>query len=265
MVGIEVGGRVGLGMSNAHYRRGFHATGTLAIFSAVAALARLTRADEQTAAMAFGIAGSMASGLRCNFGTMTKPFHAGWAAHNAVVAMRLALAGMSANVEVFDVEAGFVDAYGTDQSDMQRTVEALGNPWVFASPGLALKKYPCIYALHRPIDALLALRAKYSLTPENTDLIECRVAPGVFRPLLKKRPKTGLEGKFSMDYVLAVAVVDGIYDLASFTDAAVRRPEIARAMEKVRGIEHPRCLGDEPDPKSRARKRVGQGKKGSGR
>src|SRR3546814_7110700 len=55
-----------------------------------------------------------------------------------------------------------------------------------------------------------------------------------------------------MDYVLAVAVVDGIYDLASFTDAAVRRPEIARAMEKVRGIEHPRCLGDEPDPKSRS-------------
>ncbi len=252
IVGIEVGAKIGLGISNSHYRRGFHATGTLAIFSAVAALARLLRLDEAVAAHALGIAASMASGVRCNFGTMTKPFHAGWAAHNAVMAVRLARCGMSAHTAALEAEAGFVAAYGTEQADMRRTVEGLANPWVFERPGIALKKYPCIYALHRPIDALIALRAKYALTPENTALIECRVAPGVFRPLLKHPARTGLEGKFSMEYVLAVAAVDGVYDLNTFTDANVARPEIAAVLPKVRGLEDERCIAEEADPKAKS-------------
>src|SRR5262249_30646200 len=149
VIGIEAGAKIGLGISNAHYRRGFHATGTLGIFSAVAALARLWKSSPDQTRIAFGIAASMASGLRSNFGTMTKPFHSGWAAHNAVVAFQLARAGMTAHPGTLEHEAGFVAAYGTDQSDMTRTLEGLASPWVFDKPGLALKKYPCIYALHR--------------------------------------------------------------------------------------------------------------------
>lgn len=252
VVGVEVGAKLGLGISNAHYRRGFHATGTLAIFSAVAALCRLLKVDEATLRATFSIASSMASGVRCNFGTMTKPFHAGWAAHNAVQALALARAGMTAHPSALEAKSGFVDAYGTEQSDMARTVEGLANPFVFLSPGLALKKYPCIYALHRPIDALIDLHARLELNPENVDLIECRVAPGVFRPLLPKLPQTGLEAKFSMDYVLAVAAIDARYDLAAFEDAAASRPILRQLYRKVQKVEDPRCLGDERDAKSRS-------------
>lgn len=252
VIGTEVGAKIGLGISNAHYRRGFHATGTLAIFSALAALCRLWGSTSSETRTAFGIAASMASGLRCNFGTMIKPLHSGWAAHNAIMAFNLARSGMTAHQSSLEHEAGFFAAYGTEQSDMTRTLVGLASPWVFDKPGLALKKYPCIYALHRPIDALLALREKMGLTADNVEGIECRVAPGVMRPLVKTLPVTGLQSKFSMEYVLAVAALDGRYDLAAFEDPAVARPELKDLYPKVRGLEDARCLGDEQDPKARS-------------
>ena len=248
IIGIELGAKLGLGISNGHYRRGFHATGTLTIFSAISALARLHGLDSDTVRTAYGIGGSMASGLRCNFGTMTKPFHAGWAAHNAVMAVSLARCGMSAATDVMETEAGFFDAYGTEQSDLAACAAGLANPWVLLSPGIALKQYPCIYALHRPIDALLQLRDELSLTPDNVDSIECRVAPGVFRPLLSKRATTGLEGKFSMDYVLAAAALGDPYDLGTFSDEAVNRPELEALYPRVHKVEDPDCLGGDDKP-----------------
>ncbi len=248
IIGLEMGAKLGLGISNGHYRRGFHATGTLAIFSAVSALARLHRLNAAMLRTAYGIAASMASGVRCNFGTMTKPFHAGWAAHNAVMAITLARCGMSASDDVMEAQAGFFDAYGTEQSDLAACAAGLANPWVLLSPGVALKQYPCIYALHRPIDALLQLRAELEMTPDKLELIECRVAPGVFRPLLKRRATTGLEGKFSMDYVLATAVLGDHYDLGTFSDEAVNRPELAALYPRVRALEDPECLGGDDKP-----------------
>jgi 2-methylcitrate dehydratase PrpD len=183
---------------------------------------------------------------------MTKPFHAGWAAHNAVEAVTLASCGVTAHLAAFEAKAGFVEAYGTEQSDMTRTIAELASPFVFASPGIALKKYPCIYALHRPIDALIDLRAKLALTPENLDLIECRVAPRVLQPLISKIPQTGLEAKFSMDYILAVGAVDARYDLSTFTDSAATRPILKEVYPRTRKIEDPRCLGTEIDERSRS-------------
>ena len=248
IIGLELGAKLGLGISNGHYRRGFHATGTLTIFSAISALARLHGLDADTLRTAYGIGGSMASGLRCNFGTMTKPFHAGWAAHNAIMAVSLARCGMSASQDVMEIEAGFFDAYGTEQSDLAACAAGLANPWVLLSPGLALKQYPCIYALHRPIDALLQLREELSLTPDNLDSIECRVAPGVFRPLLSRRATTGLEGKFSMDYVLAAAALGDHYDLGTFSDEAVSRPELEALYPRVHKFEDAVCLDGDDKP-----------------
>jgi 2-methylcitrate dehydratase PrpD len=252
IIGIEVGAKLGLGIANGHYRRGFHATGTLAVFSGVAALGRLLALDDTTLRHAFGIATSMASGVRCNFGTMTKPLHAGWASHNAVSAVQLACAGITANQDAFEAKAGFFDAYGTDQSSLERTGNTLGMPFVVADPGLALKKYPCIYLLHRPIDALLRMRATLDISPENIDFIECRGAPGAFLPLITKLPSSGLEAKFSMDYVLAVGALDGRYDLAAFEDEAVRRPILAKLYARMRRVEDPRCLGGDTEPQTRS-------------
>lgn len=257
IMGVEAGAKIGLGIGNGHYRRGWHATGTLAIFSALSALARLLKLDVATTCQAFGIAASMASGVRCNFGTMTKPLHAGWASRNAVAAVRLAASGFSAAPNAMEANAGFFATYGTDQSDMERCIQALGKPFVFVEPGLALKKYPCCYALHRPIDAMLRLRESLGLTPENTESIFCRVAPGALRVLPYTRPVTGLEGKFSMEYTLAVGVLDGRYDLAAYGDAGVARPAIADLLPRMRKEESDACLGGEKDTGTRSSGTIG--------
>src|SRR3546814_869896 len=115
-------------------------TGTLAVFSAVAALGRLLGTSEHELRTAFGIAASMSSGLQCNFGTLTKPFHAGWAAHNAVTAVALAGAGMTASTAALEAKSGFFSTYGTERSDVDRATEGLGTPFAILDPGLALKK-----------------------------------------------------------------------------------------------------------------------------
>jgi 2-methylcitrate dehydratase PrpD len=257
IIGVEAGAKIGLGISNSHYRRGWHATGTLAIFSGIAALCRFLNLDVPATRQAFGIGASMSSGLQCNFGTMTKPFHAGWASRSAVSAVRLAESGFSASAEAMEASSGFFSTYGTEQSDMDRCINGLGKPFVLVEPGLALKKYPCCYALHRPIDGLLDLRDRLSLTSDNTESILCRVAPGALRPLPYDRPVTGLEGKFSMEYTLAVGVLDGRFDLAAFSDDGVRRPEIADLLPRMHKEEDPVCLGDEKDPAARSSGTIG--------
>jgi 2-methylcitrate dehydratase PrpD len=245
-LGVEVGGKLGVGITNEHYQRGFHATGTLALFSALAALARLHGLDVATARQAFGIAGSMASGLRRNFGTMTKPLHSGLAARSALTALRLAVSGFTAAPDILEAKAGFFAAYGTAASDADVTVKGLGRPYVVVDPGLALKKFPCCYACHRGMDGLLALRAELGFDAGSVEEVICRMPPGGMLVLTYPRPVTGLEGKFSLEYCLAAGVLDGKYGLASFTDDAVRRPEIAALYPRVTAVEDPACRGEDP-------------------
>jgi 2-methylcitrate dehydratase PrpD len=245
-LGVEVGGKIGLGMTNAHYERGFHATGTLALFSALAALAKLRGFDTAATRQAFGIAGSMASGLRRNFGTMTKPLHTGLAARSALTAARLAGAGFTAAPDILEAKSGFFAAYGTAESDVATTVRGLGNPFVVVDPGLALKKFPCCYACHRGMDGVLALRAQLGFDAGRIEKLTCRMPPGGMMVLTYPRPVTGLEGKFSMEYCLAAGALDGEYALSTFTDAAVRRGEIQALYERVTAVEDPACRGDDP-------------------
>ncbi len=246
IIGVEVGGKVGLGMTNEHYQRGFHATGTLAMFSGVGALAKLHQLDAPTIQQAFGIAASMASGLRRNFGTMTKPLHTGLAARNALSAVRLAMCGFTAAADIMEAKAGFYSTYGTAESDPDVTARGLGKPFVISSPGIAVKKFPCCYATHRTIDGVLTLRERLGFDAETIDKVICRMPPGGMHVLIYPRPVTGLEGKFSLPYSAAAAVLDGKFTLWSFSDEAVRRPEIAALYERIDTHETPACRGDDP-------------------
>lgn len=252
VLGVEVGGKIGLGMTTGHYRRGFHATGTLAVFSALAALVKLHQLDMPTARQAFGIAASMASGLRRNFGTMTKPLHSGLAARNALAALRLATSGFTAAPDILEAPAGFFPTYGVAESDAKITVEGLGRPFVIVAPGLALKKFPCCYASHRAMDGLLALRAKVAFDAASVDKVICKMPPGGMQVLTYPRPATGLEAKFSLQYSLAAGVLDGKYGLSTFTDAAVRRKEIEALYEHIDAAEDPACRGDDPQFEKRS-------------
>ncbi len=246
IIGVEVGGKVGLGMTNEHYQRGFHATGTLAMFSGVAALAKLNGLDAPTIQQAFGIAASMASGLRRNFGTMTKPLHTGLAARNALSAVRLAMCGFTAAPDILEAKAGFYSTYGTADSDPEVTARGLGKPFVISNPGIAVKKFPCCYATHRTIDGVLTLRERLGFNANTIDKVICRMPPGGMHVLIYPRPVTGLEGKFSLPYSAAAAVLDGKFTLWSFSDEAVRRAEIAALYERIDTHETPACRGDDP-------------------
>lgn len=246
-LGIETGGKIGLGITVGHYHRGFHGTGTLGIFSALAALARLQRLDVETTRVAFGIACSMASGLQRNFGTMTKPLHTGWAARSALAATALAASGYTAAPDVLEGKAGFFAAYGVAESDPSVTVAHLGKPWVLVDPGIALKKFPCCHACHRGMDGVLELRRRHGFAAEDVERLHCRMPPGGMRVLTYPRPTTGLEGKFSLEYALAAGVLDGVYTLGTFTDEAVRRPAIAALLQRVQATEDPQCRGDDPE------------------
>ena len=247
VIGIEVGGKIGLGMTLAHYHRGFHGTGTLGIFCATAALAKRYGLDVATTCGALGIAASMASGLRRNFGTMTKPLHTGWAARSALAAVQLAASGFSAGDDVLEAKSGFFAAYGVPESDPGVTARGLGKPWVIVDPGIALKKYACCYASHRGMDGVLALRRRHDFTADGIVKLECRMPPGGMQVLTYPDPATGLEGKFSLQYSLAAGALDGQYTLWSFTDEAVKRPAIRSLLERVVARETQQCRGDDPE------------------
>jgi 2-methylcitrate dehydratase PrpD len=246
-LGVEVGGKIGLGITVGHYHRGYHATGTLALFSALAALLKLHRVDVETSRQAFGIAGSMASGLRRNFGTMTKPLHTGIAARSALTAWQLATCAFTAAADILEAKSGVYSTLGVAESDASVTAEKLGHPFVIVDPGLALKKFPCCYASHRAMDGLLALRTKLGFAAAEVERIICRMPPGGMQVLTYARPETGLEAKFSLPYPLAAGLLDGTYTLWTFTDEAVRRNEIAALYSRIDAHESPLCRGDDPE------------------
>ncbi|OWT60101.1 MmgE/PrpD family protein [Candidimonas nitroreducens] len=246
VVGIEIGARIAQGITVGHYGRGFHGTGTLGIFSGLAALAKARRLDEAQTRTAFGIAASMASGLRRNFGTMTKPLHTGLAARNAVQAVRLALCGFTAAPDILETKAGFYAAYGVEASDPAVAIEALEGPGVLMDPGIALKKFACCYASHRGMDGVLTLRERLGFTADDVEKLECRMPPGGMLVLTYPAPTTGLEGKFSLQYSLAAGLLDGRYTVWTFTDEAVRRPAIGELLKRISAYEDESCRDDDP-------------------
>ncbi len=245
-VGIEVGARIGQAITVGHYNRGYHGTGTLGLFSAVAALCKLSGLDVATTRTAFGIASSTASGLRRNFGTMTKPLHTGLAARSALTAVMLARSGFTAAPDVLEAKAGFFTTYGVADSDPAAAARVLGKPWVIVDPGIALKRFPCCYASHRGMDGVLTLRRKLAFDANTLERLECRMPPGGMQVLTYPEPVTGLEGKFSLQYSLAAGVLDGEYKLWTFTDEAVLRPEIRQLLKRIDAHEDERCAGSDP-------------------
>ena len=246
IVGIEVGAKIGLGITIGHYDRGFHGTGTLGIFSAIGALAKLHRLDVGTTRTAFGIASSMASGVRRNFGTMTKPLHTGWAARSALTAIELARCGFTAAPDALEAKSGFFAAYGVDASDPEAARASLGRPWTIVDPGIGLKKWPCYNGSQRGMHGVLQLREKLGFGAQDLQRLECRMPPGGMKVVIYPHPSTGLEGKFSLQYAMAAGVLDGKYSLWTFSDTAVRRPEIEALYPRIECREDPRCGASDP-------------------
>ncbi|GAA4871256.1 MmgE/PrpD family protein [Pseudonocardia benzenivorans] len=231
--GVGIGG---------HYARGWHSTATLGVVGAAAAAAVLLGLDADATRHALGISASRAAGSRRNFGSMTKPLHAGVAASDAVLAARLAAAGFTADADQLDSPFGYLALFSGETGDPGTTdlaAAAARALAVVADPGpaaLNVKLHPCCYATHAPADAALDLAGRGVVAAE-IDTVSVRVPPGGLRPLITRAPRTELEGKFSMGYVVAACLHDGALRLASFTDEAVTRPAVADLAARVGSTE----------------------------
>jgi 2-methylcitrate dehydratase PrpD len=233
-IGIEVAGKIGRALGHGMMRGGFHPTAIVGTLASTAVAARLSGLDAEALTRAFGIAGSEAAGLVRNFGTMTKPFHAGQAARSGVVAASLASAGFTADTEIFEREGGVFHAYGAEGESPAALAADLGKTWEIVRPGNYVKRWPCCYSNHRAIGALERLVAEHGTTAEEVEGITVAFLPSGDAALVSREPKTGLEGKFSIEYVLAALLLDGELKMTSFTDAAVLRPEAQGLLAKVK-------------------------------
>ncbi len=238
VLGFEVECKLGRAVGGPHYALGWHATSTLGTIGAAAACARLLGLDAGRTRNALGIGASLASGLQQNFGTMTKPLHAGWAAHNGVVAAQLATLGFEADAEAIEGPSGFLRAMsGGAESDLQAAVHGLGEPWEVVEPGIGVKLYPCCYATHRAIDAALQVRRHSGFDAAAIERVELHLSQGTLLPLIGRAPATGLEAKFSMEYCVASALAYGAPGLSAFTDEAAVRADVQALARRVPAIE----------------------------
>jgi 2-methylcitrate dehydratase PrpD len=237
VVGFELECKVGLGLGPSHYGRGWHATSTLGTLGAAAVASRLLGLGVDGTVTALGIAASMSSGLRQNFGTMTKPLHPGHAARCGVMAGLLAKRGFTADDDILGSEMGFLNLFCPAEDARPERVTGWGAPWEILEPGISVKKYPCCFQTHRALDATLALRSVHGLDAPTVGSVFVHVPRGATVSLLHPRPRTGLEGKFSMEYTVAAALLDGRVTLASFEDAAVNRAEAQDLLRRVETVQ----------------------------
>ena len=209
----------------------WHSAGTLGTLGATVSCAKLLRLDADQTRMALGIAVAMASGVVCNYGTMTKPLDTGLAARNGITAAKLAQAGFTANSNAIESETGFYGAYLSLPPDPGPFAE-LGqcNDLIH---GIKIKPYPCGGLAHNAIDAVLEMRSAHGVASEIVESIDVEVAEHAYSRLVFRVPQTGLQGKFCMGYLLARAMIDGKVSLDAFTDGAVRDPQILEFADRV--------------------------------
>ena len=233
VVGFELEGRLGRAMNPRHYRRGWHCTSTLGTIGAAAAAARLFALDVEAAGHALAIAASEASGLKENFGTMVKPLHAGLAARNGIVAALLARAGMTASRAAIDGPQGFLAAMDSEEPSLDALAADLGTRWEIVDTGITVKLYPSCAGTHPTLDALLDLKRRERFDADEIEAIEIGVDAIVPTILLYDRPSNGLEGKFSMPFCAAAAVVHGRVGIDTFEAPMLRDQSMAAMQARV--------------------------------
>lgn len=225
VTGVEVEARIGRSVAPSHYLRGFHATGTIGTFGAAASSGRLLGVDADGMEMALGIAGAQAAGLKSEFGTMTKSLHAGKAAANGLLAARLAAVGFTGAADVVGVGQGFAEAYA---DDVEREVLGtdFGSPWYLLDA--LFKMYASCHYTHSVYESVRSLRDRIDVSA--VESVSLRINPDLLAVCDRQNPQTGLEAKFSMRYVAALALARGLAGRDKFTDDAVRKDSDVRAL-----------------------------------
>jgi len=233
IVGCEATLRIGYGLGRAYYEKGWHSTSILGRFGAAAGVSRLLGLGEKETAVALGLAATQAGGLREVFGTMGKPFHAGKAAMDGLLAALLAQKGFSAPTDILSPESGFGRVFSSEY-DPHRIVRGLGTEYPTA--GIHFKAYAACLLVHPVIDAFIALRREHQLEADSVEEIDIRVAPLNLQVTDNPEPEDGMEAKFSLHMAAVLALMYGGAPDSLFTDAMVKRPAVKAMMKRVKAF-----------------------------
>lgn len=239
VTGFETQGRIAHAVHLHHYEKGWHPTATIGIFGATAASARLLELDVDQTATALAIAVSLSSGVKANFGTMTKPLHAGQCTRNGLYAALLAREGFTACPEAFEHKQGYFEVFnGAGNYNPERVLEAWANPLEILNPGVGLKQYPCCGSTHSAIDAMITLRERHHLTPEKVARIESITHGRALAHTDRPDPRSTLDAKFSVQYCVARALMHGDVTFQHFEGDAYRDPEVRKLLERIETRPH---------------------------
>ena len=237
-VGVEVECKVAEAIMPRHYQTGFHSTATCGSIGAAAAAAKMLGLDREATRRSLAIGATQAGGLRENFGTMTKPFHAGRAAENGVIAAEIAAAGLTASPTGLEADRGFFRAAGGGY-DAAAIEGKLGNPWTFHSPGVSIKPHPSGSLTHPGMAVMMELIRKNDIKPERVKRVAVGTNHNMPNALIHHQPKNELQAKFSMEFCMAILLLERKGGLEQFTDEVVNRPDVQAMIAKVNFGVHP--------------------------
>jgi 2-methylcitrate dehydratase PrpD len=238
VAGVEVACRTADASNPRHYQKGFHSTGTFGALGAVASAGKLLGLSRDRLLQSIGIAASLSGGYRENFGTMTKPLHAGRAAEAGVFAARLAADGFTAAKNILEAKRG-IYAASSDGYEPARIEGKLGAPFFFEDPGISIKPYPSGSLSHPGQDAILELVREHDIRPDDVEEAVAGTNSAMPNALIYSLPQTALEAKFSFPFLLAIAILRRKVGIAEFRDDVVTSPEVQEMMKRCRHVVDP--------------------------
>lgn len=232
-VGFEVSCKISEWLKPDHYLRGHHSSGTVATFGSAASAAYLLGLDKEATASAFGIATAMASGIRCNFGTMSKPWHVGRASENGVMAALMAQRGFTGDPHALDGRWGFASVMAGGFSP-EKLSQGFGKEWTIVNPGVSIKPYPSGILTHQSMDMVRAVVIKHDLQPDQVDRIEFFAGDNILNPIRYPIAENHLQAKFSMAALIAMIVLYRRAGISEFSDDIVCSPEFQSMQRRIR-------------------------------
>ena len=223
-----------MGVNMYQYTKGWHPTATLGVFGSAAACARLLKLNDEQTAIALAIAASFSSGIKSNFGTMTKPLHVGHASRNGLLAAQLARGGFTANAGAFEHKQGYFEVFnGKGNYFAEKIIPAWGKPWDIVRPGIAIKSYPCCGSTHPAIDVMLQLAAQHDLKPEQVQRIDSWTHSRRLEHTNRPDPRSETDAKFSVQYCLARALADRKVTIGHFEGEAYQEVRIRNILPLI--------------------------------
>ena len=239
-VGVEVECKIAEAIAPRHYQHGFHSTATCGSIGAAAGAAKLLGLDRETTRRALSIGATQAGGLRENFGTMTKPFHAGRAAENGVVAAEIAALGFTASPNGLEADRGFFRA-ARGGFDVNAIQGKLGAPWTFHFPGVSIKPHPSGSLTHLGMGAMLEFHPQARHQARAGEARAVGTNHNMPNALIHHQPKNELQAKFSMEFCMAILLLERKGGLQEFTDEVVNRADVQAMIRKVNFGVHPQA------------------------